>query len=480
MNKNSIPKEIVIQSVEDNQAYTVFTASETWTIYFGGHTISFEWKELAFEKQFETCLKLFIIYRLQNRSVATVCYGDFRFLIQLKKHKISFPLSTIKILKFFNEIKNIRVISIFKSFYNWALKRDLEGFEKKTMLRINEYKITKRKPYESIFLNQNFLENTELKRIKLKIKKFNEFTDFVKFRDHIILYISYELAPRRSQLFLLNSDDFKIINGPTPNIKYYSINLPMSKKRISMKVEKRSRGISKNLGSQIEKLLTFYPLATNIRVPMFCDEFGKRLKIDSFSRIIKNTLGEINVKKTITDMRHHLAQSLADQGASAEIIAEILGHNSTMPARAYIAATPKIAEIKAAALGKNKKYNEIINMISTGKIIQKNQTTNKERWVQGMVGDQYIGGIGSCGLPSDTSCPKNPVYACYTCLKFHPFKNGNHEKVKNGLQNQAQFHIDIAEKGLDIEHNRPVTQLEETIAAVDHVLFRIKKESDGK
>ena len=93
-----------------------------------------------------------------------------------------------------------------------------------------------------------------------------------------------------------------------------------------------------------------------------------------------------------------------------------------------------------------------------------------------MVGNQYIGGVGACGLPEDTACPKNPVYACYTCAKFHPFRDGTHQEVKSGLQKQAQYFIDIAEKAMDLGHNRTFLQLERTIEAVDAVIQRIESE----
>ena len=94
-----------------------------------------------------------------------------------------------------------------------------------------------------------------------------------------------------------------------------------------------------------------------------------------------------------------------------------------------------------------------------------------------MVGSRYIGGIGACGLNANTECPKNPVYSCYTCKKFNPFKDGVHSEVKEMLQKEAQYFIDISEKGLALESNRTITQLEKTIEAVDAVIERIAIQS---
>jgi len=46
------------------------------------------------------------------------------------------------------------------------------------------------------------------------------------------------------------------------------------------------------------------------------------------------------------------------------------------------------------------------------------------------------------------------------------------------LQKQAQYFIDIAEKAMDLEHNRTFLQLERTIEAVDTVIQRIESKEN--
>ncbi|HIE5701015.1 TPA: hypothetical protein ACXNRH_005088 [Pseudomonas aeruginosa] len=164
-------------------------------------------------------------------------------------------------------------------------------------------------------------------------------------------------------------------------------------------------------------------------------------------------------------LRHHLGQGLADQGTPAEMIAELLGHNSTVAARAYVTATPNIARIKEKALGKSPAYQRIMRSLLTGNIVQRRDSV-AEREVRGVVDMQYIGDIGACALPVHTHCPYNPVYACYTCKKFHPFADGRHEQVKKALQREAQRFIDMAEQAGDLSHNRPLAQHQTTILAV--------------
>ncbi|MEB0039338.1 hypothetical protein [Pseudomonas sp. MH10] len=173
-------------------------------------------------------------------------------------------------------------------------------------------------------------------------------------------------------------------------------------------------------------------------------------------------------------LRHHLGQGLADQGTPADMIAELLGYNSTVAARAYVTTTPNIARIKEKALGKSPAYQRIMRSLLTGEIVQR-RNTESEREVRGIVDTQYIGDIGACALPTHTNCPYNPVYSCYTCKKFHPFVDGHHEQVKEALQREAQRFIDTAEQAGDLLHNRPLAQHQTTILAVSATIERCRQ-----
>lgn len=470
-----LPKIIKIKAKLQEDNCTIVTKNAVWVWYAEGKPQKIDWNLFDFDYQLKFLLQLFIIHRLKTRSLSTVSKGDIEFIRYINKTKLTLPFLLDKILiTFLNQTKT-RPKTTFRVFYLWCLKNNFKGFERSIYLSLKEYIVNSIKPYQKIFLQQNFMSSNEINKVYRKTKENINISsnNWNRLMRNVIFRIVYELAPRPSQFYLLNRSDFKKVLGG--NNIYYSINMPMSKKIKSLFIEKRNRSISIELGQKIELLLELYKINNINSIALFIAENKKRLTNSEYTKIVIEKLNSIGINKTLIDLRHHLAQSLADQGSPAEIIAEILGHNSTVPARAYIAATPKIAEIKANALGKSEKYKNIISMLTTGKIIEKDYT-NPERWVQGVVGNQYIGGIGSCGLPKDTTCPKNPVYACYTCIKFHPFKNGNHTVVKENLEHQIQLFIDIAENGNDIEHNRPVTQLNTSINAVNNVIKRIKND----
>ncbi|OCA72580.1 hypothetical protein BBI01_07245 [Chryseobacterium artocarpi] len=241
----------------------------------------------------------------------------------------------------------------------------------------------------------------------------------------------------------------------------------MSKKLGQITNGKRIRRISSILGKELELLISETKKVSPPTNAMFVTSYNNHVRCPChiINRILLESFSFVNLGSI--ELRHHLAQSFADDGAPIEIIAEILGHNTLIASKAYIKATPKIVEIKTKALGKFEPYHKIINMLLTGEIINKPQSIEKN-WVQGIVGMEYIGEIGKCNLQQ--ICPKNPIYSCYTCKKFHPFKNGDHHKVLEALEKHVQLFIDIGLKRNDIKNNRTIIQLRETITAVKTVI----------
>ncbi len=476
------PGYVKVRKRVDEQSDIIRTDSNVWYWEDCGRKGEINWDSLPITNEFKEILKGYLFHRIQSRSLSTIITHDRAFInfISTITTKENFPWTKETVVYIMTEaVGKERNISIaFRKFYDWCVKMNINGFTKTILSSLKEEKISLFQPYKNIFLNPIYLtvedENSILKYLDTEINNI----DYITQRNQSILQLVFELGPRSSQIHSIEQTDLKIeISSLDENQAFYSIELSMAKKIGNLTIEKRGRKITARLGRKLERLIDRTNKDFNSRnnKAVFINPDSKsRLSSKEISDIVVLQLNSLNLSKnlTITSLRHHLAQSLADQGASAEVIAEILGHNSTLPARAYIASTPEIAKIKTKALGKNSTYANINKMLMTGKIIEK-KNSPRERWVNGMVGSQYIGGIGSCGLSENTACPKNPVYSCYTCNKFHPFKDGPHEEVKTGLQKQAQLFIDIAEKSMTLEHNRPVIQLERTIESVNEVITRI-------
>lgn len=69
---------------------------------------------------------------------------------------------------------------------------------------------------------------------------------------------------------------------------------------------------------------------------------------------------------TLYDFRHNIGHSMAMLNASAEEIAMVLGHASTVAASYYIQATPDIALLKHKALGSNPVWKGMMGLLLTG------------------------------------------------------------------------------------------------------------------
>ncbi|WP_164731245.1 hypothetical protein [Entomomonas moraniae] len=124
---------------------------------------------------------------------------------------------------------------------------------------------------------------------------------------------------------------------------------------------------------------------------------------------------------------------MALNGSSAEEIAYILGHSSTVAAGYYISSTPSLAEIRENALGSNPVFQNMIALMMTGSLVQRNDWIGRK--VAGNINNQFHFNIGDCTYDT-TLCPFSQVRACYGCLYFKPFIDGEHQKVFDSINEE--------------------------------------------
>jgi len=468
-------RRLFIANTPDDIDSECYCNGDTWSFPVNGRITKINWLQYRVAKPLLELLKGFIFRRLQNRASSTVL-TDMKFLNSIAKFlggsNMNFNDGQIISLL---QILNRQTYYSFKFFYKWCLQRQFNGFSDHGFQLICEYKVQKYSGYAKVAMRQfgqinqkiiRLVNTLDTEEIDLSVNLDN----LCLAQKRVLLRLCLELAPRPSQIYYLNHSD--LVTYSTQSNAYHSIKLPMAKKMSEKVKEKRLRAVSVILGETIAAFIKIKKAVYKTESedgPLFINPKSQSiLSSVEIGAMIRKELKFINLNAT--DMRHNLAQGLADQGASADVIADILGHNSTLPAKAYIAATPKISEIKAKALGMNNNYKNIMHMLNTGKIINRNGV-QKETWIKGMVGFQYIGEIGACSLNS--SCPKNPVYSCYSCKKFNPFNDGEHLNVLKGLEDSVQMFLDSSTAKKDIQHNRTVVQLESTIEAVKKVIDRI-------
>lgn len=298
------------------------------------------------------------------------------------------------------------------------------------------------------------------------------------------LVLCLEGGMRPAQLFKLKEEDFKNLHN-----RYFSISIPPAKQAKRVDKAPFELDLSPEAGTIIQALIDrCRPDLANGQLLRFPDgslamakSFDKALNSRLRAWAARNFVGPMpetaELKDflrhlphlTAYDFRHHVGHSLAMSGASADQIARVLGHSSTVAARHYIAATPELAVIKQKALGENAAYQEMMGMILTGEIGE--ESNWRGRKVAGMVDNRLFTGIGGC---SSSSCDFEPVRSCYGCSDFNPFLDGDHAGVRDALKAEAASQLAISDAAGQTHRNPAVLQLEGVIAEVQMVINHCK------
>ena len=476
------PAQVAIRTRTNDQPRYVDTRLSVWTWYDGGTAMKIDWTALQFGSELMAISKSFMAYALEKYAPRTAqMFANSLQTLSRTKLANGLPWDKTLLITVLDGLKKSRHDLVgFRRFYRWAVDRGIKGFDLNTYLIIKDTKSARVDPYARIFLSQSGLELDEEIRLLKRIEREFLSGSWEEVQFNIVLHLGFELAPRAIQFHSLDIADFESIES-ADHETYYTLWLPMAKKVGQRKPERRPRKITTSLGDKISRHVSQIQRRFGSDCePLFVNPNGRRLSVTEIGVGLKQELREAGIDKpnqVTMLLRHHLGQGLADQGTPADIIAELLGHNSTVAARAYVTATPNIARIKEKALGKSPAYQRIMRSLLTGQVVQRRDTA-PERAVRGVIDTQYIGDIGACALPVHTHCPYNPIYACYTCKKFHPFADGRHEQVKEALQREAQRFIDMAEQAGDLIHNRPLAQHQTTILAVSATIERCRQQTE--
>lgn len=180
---------------------------------------------------------------------------------------------------------------------------------------------------------------------------------------------------------------------------------------------------------------------------------------------------------TPTDLRHSGAMRLVDAGASAEELAEFMGHSNLETGLIYYDASATQAERINQALGISATYREVTRLGTTKYISTDELMTLKgDAQIAGAPHGFPIAGIGACkkGQPS---CPFNPVTACYGCPKFLPVAD-------------VEIHIEVLKTFREVVNlfynssrsenaSSAFLQLRQTISAVQAVIGDLERSDEG-
>ncbi|EGR2511293.1 site-specific integrase [Vibrio cholerae] len=290
-------------------------------------------------------------------------------------------------------------------------------------------------------------------------------------RDCIILGIVYYTGARPVQIGKFAGSDY-VIDTVNEHGMRYSVLVPYAKKS-KLTIDRVRVAIPEELG----KLIMLYKFLDNIgdNDPMFPTQVSSVKMVDeslknmllrfspkSIQEAVKNGEYELPVY-TATLFRHNVGHSMAMSGASAAEITYILGHSSYVVADRYIAATPEMADIREAALGRNPVFKNMIALMLTGNLVHSSEW--KGRRVAASIGKKLHYHIGGCNYEEDI-CPFAQGRGCYGCLYFTPFTDGKHKEVHDSLNDEIRDIRDVADDAGVTNH--PL--LKELVRRKQHVI----------
>lgn len=282
-----------------------------------------------------------------------------------------------------------------------------------------------------------------------------------------IVICSYQFAMRPKQIGLLRRRDCRVLVSPAGEVSVH-LTFRMIKQRTASAA--RTPLIRKIKREWAPILSEIYARGSN--------EPGNSYLFDhasaaSISTRLRELLPEIlNCSRSATDLRHSGAMRQVDAGASAEELAEFMGHSSLESGLIYFDSSATQAERVNQALGISETYQRLATLGKDRFISHEELATLKgEQQIAGVPHGIPIAGIGGCesGQPS---CPYNPVTACYGCPKFLPVSEVSiHKQVLADFRGVVKFFYD-ASRG---ESESPAyLQLKRTISEVNSVIEELE------
>ena len=316
--------------------------------------------------------------------------------------------------------------------------------------------------------------------------------------EYVLVQLYCQRGLRRCQLAQLTFNDFSRNSG-----RFY-IEQPRSKQRgIPFRGEFTRYEISEDLYNavqllkkqrifEMEKKIDHHiidedlivPLYPNI--PVFIEYVKRRKKINSECFKQREQLGydldkigiKINVKSERTGeiiqlrskrFRSTLGTDLAREGAGIGVIATALDHTDHQNAMHYIKTSADMATRLNAKIGK---LLAPLAQAFAGMIIQNEKSADRSNDPQSRI--RNLDGsenIGSCS--NHSFCNANAPVACYTCIKFQPWLNAEHENVLADLYEEKENIIKYT------GDHTIASILDRSILAVEEVIRRCEEIKKG-
>jgi integrase len=285
--------------------------------------------------------------------------------------------------------------------------------------------------------------------------------------DTALVVCSYQFAMRPKQIGLIKRKDCRILRAPDGGVSVH-ITFRMIKQRTLT-----SARIPLIRKVKREWTMIFSEIYDRSALTAGEQHFLGYEDAATISKQLNRLLLEITGSSwSATDLRHSGAMRQVDAGASAEDLAEFMGHSTLESGLVYYDTSATQAQRVNEALGISTIYQNLAKLGNEHFISPDELSRLKgDQQVGGVPHGISIAGIGACqaGQPS---CPYNPVTACYGCPKFIPVADlAMHRGVLAEFRGVVKFFYDSSRGEME---SPAYLQLKRTIFEVTSVITELE------
>lgn len=348
--------------------------------------------------------------------------------------------------------------SCLRSFYEWGVARQYPDFSRDFLLILKSitaignskgHHVRFRDPLKGPFSPDEKLFITQA----VTAKKGDE-------QDRIIVMIFLELGLNSLATTRLRNEDLKSYRSE--GAVFYQIDVPRMKKRTARR-ETKARPISARLGELLTSQQTggekdhllhwldhSHPQGSIVRAMRQFTEAAVLVSPRT------NNLLHLSPRR----FRYTLATQMAEEGAPAWLIAEILDHSDLQNIHVYIETASTIADHVERATEQSLKplVNRFLGRFATAEEEQGNTTYPLIPAAAPQLPLLNTGGIGLCGHDTHKKgpCQRLPPLSCYSCVSFIPLRSGPHQEMLDSIDAFAKGLADNADVriGLQLENTR--------------------------
>ena len=256
-----------------------------------------------------------------------------------------------------------------------------------------------------------------------------------------VLGLAYSIGPRPQQFAMLRGNSVRIVaTNHKTSLMRYQVSVPLAKQQVVPSGELQI-ALSQEVGLIIDEYKKRFDIGEEDPLYPYNSESETVLSVELHAALnnallfIQTDETKEHIKQntkarpiyTLYDFRHNIGHSMAMLNASAEEIAAVLGHTTTVAAQNYIKSTPELSLLKHKSLGQNPVWKDMIGLLLTGYLVDEDEWMGKT--ISGILKGQFFHRIGGCSRNQE-KCHLVQVRSCYGCFYFRPFKSlVKHEKV---------------------------------------------------